>query len=183
MGKQKLMGPPAVRCAVSGLLGVLGLTASLVSAQALAAGVVEVRFVAPERFIDAEESPADRERVLKQIAAHFSEEAGKRLGSTQKLLIEVQDLNLAGEIEPVGRMQERVRVLRGVGWPSMSLHFVLSEDGQRAREGQARLSDMSYLQSFPRYPDSVSLRYEKRMIDVWLDKEFPAVSAQETKPR
>ncbi len=172
---------PAVRRAAGGLLAGLGLAVSLLAGPVLAAGVVEVRFIAPERFIDAEELPADRERVLNQIAAHFSAEAGRRLGSTQKLLIEVQDLNLAGEIEPVGRMQERVRVLRGVGWPSMSLHFVLSEGGQVSREGQARLSDMSYLQGFPRYPDGVSLRYEKRMIDVWLDKEFPVAGVNVAK--
>lgn len=171
----------AARYVMAGVVGALGLAASLAPASVLAAGTVEVRFIAPEQFTDAEELPADRERVLKQLAAHFSAEAGKRLGATQKLLIEVQDLNLAGEIEPVGRMQERVRVLRGVGWPSMSLHFVLSEGEQVAREGQARLSDMSYLQGFPRYSDGVSLRYERRMIDVWLDKEFPVAAAKATK--
>lgn len=137
---------------------------------------VEVRFIAPERFTDAEESPADRDRVLKQLASHLIERAEKRLPAQQHLLVEVLDVNLAGEIEPVGRHHERLRVLRGVAWPSMHVHFVLKNGEQVAREGELRLSDMRYLDARPGYPSSETLRYEKRMLDQWLESEFAAAA-------
>lgn len=156
----------------------LGLLAVLLASVGMAQGGsgVEVRFVQPERFADAEESPLDRERVLAELAAFLQKQAGKRLGPDQRLLIEVLDLNLAGEIQPVGRQLDRVRVLRTVSWPAMELRFVLSQSGAVLRQGQVRLSDMTYLDGLARPMADEPLPYEKRMLDEWLSREFPLSS-------
>lgn len=141
---------------------------------ALSAGAaVEVRFVAPEKFRDAGESAVDRERALEGLEAHIRALAEKHVPASQRLVIEVLDVNLAGEVEPYGRTMERIRVLRPVTWPSLELRYTLSEGGAMLREGKARLQDMNYQSSMNRYFDSESQRYEKQLLDDWFAKEFP----------
>ena len=142
-----------------------------------AAGVpaqVEVRFVQPERFTDAEESARDRERALEELGGHLKRQAAKHLAEGQQLLIEVSDIDLAGQLEPVGRSAERLRVLRDVSWPRIKLHFVLKAGSEVLREGEADLSRMGYLDGVVPYFNSEPYRYEKAMLDDWLKNEFPA---------
>ncbi|MBA4343964.1 MAG: hypothetical protein C0423_17645 [Methylibium sp.] len=171
------------RQASAALLACLGLAlaggAIAASPKDEGARQVEVRFIEPARFADAGESADDRERVQKLLTLHLLEQAGKRIGVEQRLLLEILDVNLAGELEPVGRYQERLRVLRGVAWPSMRVHFVLKDQSERTiREGELRLSDMRYLDSISNYPSSDPLRYERRMLDEWLEREFATAPAR-----
>jgi hypothetical protein len=135
---------------------------------------VEVRFLQPERFADAEDNERDRERALEELSAHLKRQAVKRLGEGQNLLIEVRDLDLAGAIEPVGPSMHRLRVLRDVTWPRMKLHYVLKSGSDLLREGDAELNRMGYLDGVMPYFESEPYRYEKAMLDDWLKSEFPS---------
>lgn len=158
------------RCVRGLLVGVL-LAAVVGSVQA--GGAVEVRFVKPEQFTDANESALERERVLALLASHLQQLGDAGLGAGCKLVVEVLDLNLAGELEPFGRAMDRVRILRDVSWPSMELHYVLSDEGGATlREGRVSLSDMNYLSHVDRYASGESLHYEKRLLDDWFKKEI-----------
>jgi Protein of unknown function (DUF3016) len=137
---------------------------------------VEVRFVAPENFQDASESFADRERTLSLLGAHLRALAAQRVPSTQRLLIEVLDVDLAGHVEPFGRSMERIRVLRPITWPMLELRYVLSEGETMVREGKVRLLDMNYQDAINRYPAGEPLRYEKQLLDGWFASEFAASS-------
>ena len=145
------------------------------SALSLAAGscwaAVEVRFLEPEKFADLREVGRDREQVLKGLSDHLHALGDKQLPG-KDLLIEVTDIDLAGEVEPYGRPMQQVRVLRSVTRPAISLHYVLSEGGQELRRGEARLSDLAYLGRFNRYFEGDDIRYEKRMLDDWFKQEF-----------
>jgi hypothetical protein len=154
------------------LAAALGLTLSCAAASA----TVEVRFVEPDKYSDAGDrwGHNDREQVLKSIQAHLRQLGDKRLAG-KDLVIEITDVDLAGELEPVGRYREMLRVLRGTGRPAMELRYVLREDGKDLRQGNARLSDLSYLDGFNRYAPSDPIRYEKRMIDEWFSSEFAPV--------
>lgn len=148
----------------------------LLGAALSAQAAVEVRFVAPEDFQDASEAFADRERTLNMLETHLRALAAQRVPSTQRLVIEVLDINLAGQIEPFGRTMERIRVLRPITWPMLELRYVLSEGETMVREGKVRLLDMNYQTTINRYSSSEPLRYEKQLLDGWFASEFAAGS-------
>lgn len=147
------------------------------SALALAAGAasaaVEVRFIEPDNYVDVRSNSRDREQVLGALDAHLRQLGDKQLPG-KDLLIEVTDIDLAGEVEPRGRLMQEVRVLRNITRPAMSLRYVVSEGGRELRRGEARLSDLGYLDRANRYFESDSIRYEKRMLDDWFKVEFAA---------
>ncbi|MBY0234719.1 MAG: DUF3016 domain-containing protein [Burkholderiaceae bacterium] len=134
---------------------------------------VEVRFLEPQKFSDVGQSTVDRERVLQELQAHLRS-LGDRLLPGRDLVIDVSDVNLAGELEPHGRSMEMLRVMRNVTIPSMELRYTLSEGGKELRSAKVRLQDMGYLDSFNRVDGNDSLRYEKKMMDDWFAKEFAA---------
>jgi hypothetical protein len=113
-----------------------------------------------------------REDVLKDLKAHF-EKLGQSLKPGQTLKIDITDVDLAGREEPRMRGMNDLRVLNGrADWPRISLHYVLEQDGKVLSQGDAQLSDMSYMSRINRYPSDARLRYEKQMIDDWFAKTF-----------
>ena len=138
----------------------------------------EIRFIEPDKFIDAGESRIERERTLGQLEAYMRDLAGKRLPASQRLVIEVLDVDLAGRIEPKGRLMERIRIVKDITWPTLTLRYVLSEGDKTLREGEVRLSDMNYLGGITQRYNGESLRYEKQLLDDWFAKEFPAKVAR-----
>lgn len=164
---KSLMGLP-------GLLGLGALLLGATAAQAAQAASAEVRFVEPEKFIDIGESSRDREQNLGELEAHLRALVDKRLPASQRLLIEVLDVNLAGQVEPKGRYMERIRIIKDITWPTLELRFVLSEGDKTLREGKVRLTDMDYLRGVGLRYSNEPLRYEKQLLDDWFTKEFAA---------
>ena len=151
-----------------GLLALVALTlAALVAVPARAAGVVEVRFIAPEKYVDIGRLAFDRDKVLRQLRTHF-EELGRRLPDGQTLKVDVLEIDLAGTLWPT-RNGEELRVLRGgADWPRLTLNYVLAAPGEASKSGAATLSDMAYMQR-QRLPDTRDLAFERRMIDEWFE--------------
>lgn len=151
------------------------LLGALLSAALSAQAAFELRFVNPEKFTDAGETQIERERTLGELEAYMRGLADKRLPVSQKLSVEVLDVNLAGDMEPRGRAMDRIRVVKAIGWPSMELRFVLSEGDKTLREGKVRLSDMNFLSRISvAHSSTESLRYEKQLLDDWFAREFAA---------
>jgi hypothetical protein len=157
------MKPLYLHVALAGML--------LLSAGSAAAGAT-VSFTEPERFTDVGRSPWERERVLKQVSAHFDMLAA-RLPAGQTLKVEVLDIDLAGHVEHhlIGHPDLRI-VGRGADWPHMSLRYTITEGDKVVKSGEERLSSMSYMERYPfsRYRDE-PLRYEKQMIDDWFKEK------------
>lgn len=141
---------------------------SFVASNAIA--TVTVTFTQPERYADMPFASWDRERVMKDLRGHF-DKLGATLPPGQDLKIEVQDIDLAGRIEPNTRFGHDIRILRGgADWPVIQLHYSVEADGKVLKSGDARLSDMNYLNHgtyLNHYSASEPLRYEKRMLDEW----------------
>jgi len=143
---------------------------------ALAAGAasagVTVSFVAPEKFADLPADRWEREEVLRDLAAWF-EELGRQLPAGQDLRVEITDVDLAGR----GYPSSSVRELRVAGnpaeWPSVSLRYTLSANGQVLGSGVEQLKDMHFQSRRDVRPQDGKLRYEKRMIDDWFRQTFP----------
>jgi hypothetical protein len=153
-------------------LALMGLFA-LVAGSASAA--VTVNYVAPDKFTDVPFVPWDREDTLKQLTDHFTRLSGS-LPPGQDLRIDVLDVDLAGRLYPNARMGRDLRILQGrADWPRMELRYTLEQNGQVLKSGEAKLSDMNYLDHTTRYFDSEPLRYEKQMIDDWFEKTIGPV--------
>jgi hypothetical protein len=141
---------------------------------ALAAGsagaAVSVTYVQPDRFSDVPFVTWEREDTLKRLTEHFTW-LGTSLPPGQDLRIEITDVDLAGRAVPSARAGRDMRVLRGqADWPRIELRYAVEQDGQMLKSGEARLSDMNYINHTSRYFDGEPLRYEKSMIDDWFEK-------------
>lgn len=147
-------------------------------APAAARADVQVNFIEPEKFSDTKDNNGFRQPdVLKDIEAHLVAQAEKRLPG-RDVRFDVSDVDLAGEVEPFFWRGQWLRVMRTVTSPSIELSYEVREGGNVVQQGKTRLRDMNYQDGFNAYSGGDSLRYEKRMIDRWMQREFsPAVAA------
>ena len=143
----------------------------LLSSLAHAAGRVEVQWLAPERYSDAGRQVWERDQTLQTLTRHL-QSLGRHLPDAQMLRIEVSDLDLAGELLPLGTHE--LRLLRGrADWPRISLSYRLESQGRVLGSGQIELADMGYM-SLAMGPNGGELAYEKRMLERWVRSEFGA---------
>jgi hypothetical protein len=144
--------------------------ASLALAAISAGAAVTVTFTKPDGYADMPFTARDKEHVMKDLKTHF-DKLGAQLPQDQDLKIEILDIDLAGRIEPRIRNGEDIRVLRGAAdWPMIQLRYSIESGGKVVRSGEARVSDMSYLNHLNRYSSGEPLRYEKSMLDDWFNK-------------
>lgn len=149
------------------------LIATLASAAATA-GTVEVRFIEPDKFADARDGVHSREDVLKTLEARLKQLGGKKLPPSQTLLVEVLDIDLAGDAFPRVALRD-TRILRGrADWPRMHLRYTLREGDKVLKSGEDRIADMNYLTGSLRASQDSPLPYEKRMLDNWFDERIVA---------
>lgn len=147
-------------------------------ASAAARADVQVNFIHPEKFSDTKDNNGFRQPdVLKDIEAHLVAQVQKRLPG-RDVRIDVSDVDLAGEVEPFVWRGQWLRVMRTITSPSIELSYEVREGGKVVQQGKTRLRDMNYQDGFNAYYSGDSLRYEKRMIDRWMQREFsPAVAS------
>ncbi len=146
---------------------------------ALAEAAAEVNFIKSESFADMPFSHSGRDDVLKELLQHFEKLAAK-LPSGQTLKVDVNDIDLAGRIEPnqIGLSLD-TRILRGsADWPSMKFSYSVASQGKVLKSGVANVSDMNYLRRFNRYSANEPLRYEKKMLDDWYSNEVNMAAGQ-----
>lgn len=146
----------------------------LAAAGAASAGTVKVTYQEPQKFHDVPTWDADREQLLKELTQHF-EKLAKQLPANQHLNVTVNDLDLAGRVEPRRYSMRDIRILRGqADWPTMSLQYSLEQDGKVIASGTENLKNMVYLDRLNRYSSGDTLRYEKPMLDDWFKDKFGA---------
>ena len=85
----------------------------------------------------------------------------------------ITDIDRAGRYEPIVRNgMEDVRIVKDIYPPRMTLNFVVKgADGQVVAEGERKLVDHAFLMG-TQINNNDHLRYEKRLIDDWLRREF-----------
>ena len=154
----------------------LGLAAAALAwaTWAAAAATVQVEFVKPESFTDAGRRNArvDREENLGAIREHLVKQAAQRLPADQSLAVSVTDVDLAGSFEPWQRYSGEIRVVKDIYPPRIDLHFRLARaDGSVVKEGDRSLRDPGFMMGATSYPGD-NLKYEKKMLDQWMAKEF-----------
>lgn len=109
-----------------------------------------------------------------QLADHIADETKRALPSGERVEVEILDIDRAGEYEwTYGATNQDVRVLRELYAPKIDLRFKrLDASGNVISEGERRLTDLNYLWGPQPMPSSDTLRFEKRLIDQWVRKEF-----------
>lgn len=143
----------------------LPLLVAFAAAGASAAGTVEVGYVQPDRFADIGRFGVERERNLASLSAMF-ESLGKQLPEGQHLQLQVLDVDLAGNLEPVATRDLRI-VRGGADWPRMTLKYTLKSGSQTLKSGQSDLSDLGYTWGLATLRNDDPLHYEKRMVEDW----------------
>ena len=166
MGMRKIIKAMVPVRAVSGL-ALSGAVLAVACPLAATAGEVAVSFIQPERYTDIGFGQATRQRNLKTLSEHMGE-WGAALPASQRLEIEVLDVDLAGVERPVGR-EPFVRVLNGkVDGPRMSLRWTLREGASVVARGEEQLSDLGYAYRLALGDRNQPLYYDLRMLDAWL---------------
>lgn len=139
---------------------------------------VRVDWINPAGFSDVRQSMCrtrtNPEEWLGDLAKYVQRRAEKMIGAGQRLQVTFTDVMRAGLCEPWrGPRWDDIRIVKNIYPPSINLHYVLTNaDGTTVRKGEAKLSDVAYLnRGTPNSNDP--LRYEKRMLDDWLRREFP----------
>ncbi|HEY1132261.1 MAG TPA: DUF3016 domain-containing protein [Roseateles sp.] len=147
-------------------------------ASAAAQADVKVNFIHSEKFSDIKDSNGFRDPdVLKDIEAHLVAQFEKRLPG-RDVRVDVLDVDLAGEVEPFLWRGQWLRVMRSVTSPSIELSYEVREGDKVVQQGKTYMRDMNYQDGFNSYYSGDTLRYEKRMIDRWMQREFsPAMAA------
>jgi Protein of unknown function (DUF3016) len=148
------------------------------SATKPATATVDVNWTDPSQFSDTKTSPAGAGRLkpeewLGDLAKHLKYRAARVLPAGDHLEVTFTDVQRAGRYEPgSGPRWDDVRIIKTIYPPSIDLRFTLKDaDGKIVSEGTRKLRDQSFMQrSVANTTDP--LRYEKRMLDDWVRKEF-----------
>lgn len=134
------------------------------------AGVVDVNYDVRATFTDAGATQFERERHLGALAAHLKTLGEQRLPGSQRLSIELVDLDLTGTLRPSRHAAGDLRVVNGrADGPHIELRYTLSDDAKVLASGRETLSDAG-LPRLGAARDSDGgdpLRHEKSLLDQW----------------
>lgn len=145
----------------------------LLAGAAHAQGVVDVTYTpAHGRFADAGDMNRDVERTEAQLTAHL-ESLARRLPAGTRLSVTVTEIDLAGE--PYRARADQPRVLTGrADRPLISLRFSLTQADGKVEQGEARLTDLNYLDRPA--TSNRPLAHEKRLLDDWFRERFASLA-------
>jgi len=144
---------------------------ALLASAGAQAGSVQVSYADTSKFTDFGETSWDRDRHQKELT-QFLQSWGKRLAPGQELLIDVRDVNLAGELEWLGAYAQRLRIMRTVTLPSIELNVELKEGGKLLRQERVELRDFDYLNGSGLRWRGELLAHEKAMLERWFTRQF-----------
>lgn len=140
-------------------------------------GAVSVGWTDPAQFGEIRYSgnrwESKRGNWVVDLAEYLRDASAKRLSRGQTLQVTITDIERAGRYEPRGRADlDDIRIVKDIYPPRMSLTYTLKgPDGQVLSEGDRKLVDHGFLMGST-LTNSDPLRFEKRMIDDWLRRDF-----------
>ena len=150
--------------------------AACVAGPALAAGSAEVRYQQPERFVDAGDTPRERDANLRLLADQLQSLAAQNLPAGQSLQVELLDVDLAGYVRHSSRGDLRV-VRDNHDSARIWLRYTLASGGQTLRSGDAALSDLASRRSAGLDTARGPLGREKTLLADWFTREFGTARA------
>lgn len=142
------------------------------------AGPVSVAWADPATFTELRRTynrwNNERGSWLTDLAKHMRKRAEAQLPAGERLQLTIVDIDRAGDFEPWrGLGQQDVRIIRNIYPPRMTVQYKhFDASGALVAEGERRITDPAFLVNAAPFNDTDPLRYEKRMIDSWLRREF-----------
>jgi len=139
---------------------------------------VNVQWADPAGFSELRYSQNRREASrgdwVVELADYMQEKIAKTVPAGDRVDVEILDITRAGEYEWMPHATtDDIRVMRDVYPPRMTLNFRhVDASGAVVAEGERKIADLAYLQTQPPFPASDPLRYDKRLIDTWVRREF-----------
>lgn len=139
---------------------------------------IRITYINAEKFTDVGDSTvpgeASRAGYLEQLRKHLAQQAITRITAGQKLDIFITEVDMAGHFEPWHVRAGNIRIIRDIYPPRINLRFTLTTaEGTILREGERQLRNPAFLIHAPPYYRDDPLRYEKVLLDDWLDRELP----------
>ncbi|MEH6709969.1 MAG: DUF3016 domain-containing protein [Paraglaciecola polaris] len=156
--------------------------ALMLSAQAYSQGKVEVIWQNSDKYTDVRSANESRtrfkERTFTQLEEYLTELA-EALPNEQTLKITVTNLDLAGQVWPAsfvgfGHSASDVRLIKSIDIPRIAFNYeLLDSAGAVLQQGEQKLKDMSFQDRHNPFFSSETLRYEKNMLRMWFNEQFP----------
>jgi hypothetical protein len=141
------------------------------------AGSAEVKWQNPDKFRDIDPGNSTKDSYRKSIEKSFGEEFSKqaeKLPASQKLSVNVTNLDLAGEVDPIpSRGGLQLRVLKNIYYPQMTFDYKITGPGGSVvqEHQQVTIKDMGFMSGSANAGSSQDFYYERRMIREWFNKE------------
>lgn len=139
---------------------------------------VKIEWQQPEKFTDIRPATESKKRYQERVINAFNKiwlDISKDLPAGYQLSITMKDLDLAGDVNPMYRMnQTDVRVVKDIYFPRVKLDYVLTGPQQQeiARGTDVKIQDMSFMSSTGISSMNREFHYEHTMLKRWFEKEI-----------
>ncbi|CAA2099948.1 hypothetical protein MBUL_00424 [Methylobacterium bullatum] len=145
------------------------------SAIAAPIGSVEVRFIEPDRYVDANNrfgSGIGPQATLAELRRFIEQMTSPFLAPGERLVVDVLDVDLAGFPDPGANVPYGLRVVTDATPPSFRLRYALTDRrGRRIAANEERVSDINFLLG-ARATQSGSFPYERELLREWARRRF-----------
>ena len=140
-------------------------------------GPVMVDWSDPASFAELRHSgnrwESERCDWVRQLAQYVQASIARVLPAGERAEVTILDIERAGSYHYWSSQHDDVRVMRDIDAPRMRLHLRrVAADGRVLDDREHALIDFAYLMGPQPLGTNDPLRYEKRMIDRWVRKEF-----------
>ncbi len=138
------------------------------------AATSEVKWTNPDDYRDVYAGEGNRAKFKAKVFADFEKHfafLASKLPEGQTLLIDVSDVDLAGDVH-LGSTR-RIRVVKELFFPRLEFSYQLLDSNKNIlKSGNVNLKDMNFMMgSSLRYSNDL-IGYEKRMLDDWFSNTF-----------
>ncbi len=139
---------------------------------------VNVSWQHPEKYSDIRPSSGTKKSYQKRVISAFDKiwaDFSEKLPAGHTLQITVKDLDLAGDVNPMYRIDHSdIRVIKEIYFPRMTFDYqLLDSTGQVVvAEQDVKVKDMGFMNSSPMGLGNTEFIYEKQMLKNWFQKHL-----------
>ena len=160
------------------LLFLTGLVIVLMTVSHTAAASVEVKLIKPEKYRDIEQAGFSQKKSIevinKDVQKFFDSVATSYIPESNKLLIEVTDIDLPGRVEyMVGPNFENIRILRSDDIFKLYFNYkLIDKNGKVVKEGEEKLRDYFNQNTATRLKKIKTFAHFNRKLSKWFEQNF-----------
>lgn len=143
------------------------------------AGEIKAEWKDPKEYRDLRSADGFDKRFRKEFIADFDRFFAKLqqdLPEDVKVELTITDVDLAGRID-YGTGFDRIRLVEHQYWPRIEFDVVMYKGKNKVYQDTVALKDMAFMDRSPALKYR-SYKYEKRMVEKWIDSELTEKIAQ-----